>query len=92
LSRACTYHLCKTNRNRIHRSEGDNAAPGQPTGPLALVLRTAPHPRFTSRGSDLVHHVKLPLYNALVGGTVPVQMLDGRWVHGLVQMQRCCLE
>lgn len=45
---------------------------------MAYVLCSSPHPRFTRRGSDLVHRVKLPLYQALVGGAVAVETLDGR--------------
>jgi DnaJ-class molecular chaperone len=52
--------------------------PGAPLGPLALVVRAAPHPRFARRGSDLVHRVRLPLYTALAGGAVAVRTLDGR--------------
>lgn len=64
-------------RNRT-RSEGDAPGPGQPPGTLALVLRAAPHARFSRRGADLVAPVKLPLYNALAGGAVPIKTLDGR--------------
>jgi DnaJ-class molecular chaperone len=60
------------------RREGDADAPGAAPGPLALVLKAAPHGCFSRRGSDLVHLVKLPLYSALAGGAVAVRTLDGR--------------
>ncbi|GBF89666.1 hypothetical protein Rsub_02836 [Raphidocelis subcapitata] len=62
----------------VFEGEGDAAAPGAPQGPLELVLRAAPHPRFRRAGCDLVHTVRLPLYNALAGGSVAVETLDGR--------------
>lgn len=53
-------------------------AAGQAPAPLAMVLTAASHVRFSRQGADLVHRVKLPLFNALAGGAVPVRTLDGR--------------
>ncbi len=61
-------HICR---------EGDVTGK-QAAGPVAFVLKGAPHPRFSRRGADLLHNVKLPLWQALVGGAVPVLTLDNR--------------
>ncbi len=57
--------------------EGD-APPNQSPGPVHVMVSAAPHARFSRRGSDLVAAVKLPLHQALTGGVVSLQMLDGR--------------
>lgn len=50
-----------------------------PSGPLVLVLASAPHPVYTRRGpSDLAAVVRLPLVNALTGGCVRLDTLNGR--------------
>jgi DnaJ-class molecular chaperone len=58
---------------------GDAVTKDQPAGPLVVVLTSAPHPVFSRRGaSDLKAKLKLPLLNALTGGCVRLDTLDGR--------------
>jgi DnaJ-class molecular chaperone len=60
-----------------------SAAGAQP-GPLVLVLAAAPHAVYRRRGaSDLAAAVRLPLVNALTGGCVRLDTLDGRWGGGV---------
>jgi curved DNA-binding protein len=47
-------------------------------GDLWLVIRVEPDRRFERRGDDLHTKVAVPLYTALLGGTVVVPMLEGR--------------
>jgi DnaJ family protein B protein 4 len=58
--------------------KGDELAPGGPSADLVFVVKQKPHAKFTRDGNDLVTTVKLPLVTALTGGTVSVQLLDGR--------------
>jgi len=59
--------------------EGD-VNPKQKAGPVAFILRSAPHPIYSRKGVDLVASIKLPLHQALTGGTVALETLDGRCV------------
>lgn len=61
----------------VFEGEG-NKTPMKEPGPVVFVLKSIPHPRFTRRGSDLVHKVVLPLYQALIGAAVEVKTLDSR--------------
>lgn len=80
------FDLCDL---RPHTSrEGEPSGPGQPPGPLALVLKASRHERFERSGCDLVARVKLPLFNALAGGAVPVKTLDGRWVAAVCRIDK----
>lgn len=64
------YHRCR---------RGDALTKDTPAGPLVVVLVSAPHPVFSRRGaSDLKAKLKLPLLNALTGGCVRLDTLDGR--------------
>lgn len=51
-------------------------APGG--GDLLLRLELQPHPTFTLKGGDLHAPIEVPLYTALLGGTVEFQHLDGQ--------------
>ena len=50
---------------------------GSRGGDLYLILRIAPHPRFSVEGYDLVSSVKVSPWEAALGGMIPVQTLDG---------------
>jgi DnaJ family protein B protein 4 len=45
-----------------------------------FIVKQKPHPKFTRDGNDLITTVTLPLVTALTGGTVSVELLDGRSV------------
>lgn len=47
-------------------------------GDLLLRLELQPHPTFTLKGNDLHAPIEVPLYTALLGGTVEFQHLDGQ--------------
>lgn len=47
-------------------------------GDLLLHLELQPHPTFTLKGNDLYAPIEVPLYTALLGGTVEFQHLDGQ--------------
>jgi curved DNA-binding protein len=45
--------------------------------PLRLVVRVAPHPRFTADGGDLSVELPVTPWEAVLGARVPVRGLDG---------------
>ena len=59
-----------------------NKTPKKDPGPVVFVLKPQPHSVFHRRGPDLVHKVKLPLYQALAGASIEVKTLDSRFVRG----------
>eukprot|EP00879_Flechtneria_rotunda_P027026 GHRR01028885.1.p1 GENE.GHRR01028885.1~~GHRR01028885.1.p1 ORF type:complete len:187 (+),score=70.72 GHRR01028885.1:939-1499(+) len=62
----------------MFQGQGDAAAANQPAADIVLLLKSAPHPVFRRQLADLVACVQLPLLQALVGGAVSIQTLDGR--------------
>jgi DnaJ-class molecular chaperone len=54
--------------------------PGFEPADMVFVLRERPHKRFKREADDLVTKVDVPLRDALVGGSVRVEALDGRLV------------
>lgn len=61
----------------VFEGEG-NKTPTKKPGPVVFVLKPIAHPRFIRRGTDLVHKVTLPLYQALCGTAIEVKTLDNR--------------
>lgn len=57
-------------------SEG-NLVPGKAPGAVVFVLETLPHARFSRSGATLVHRPRVPLSQALCGGPLHVELLDG---------------
>jgi DnaJ-class molecular chaperone len=51
---------------------------GSSGGDLYLIARVRPHPAFTRNGADLTREVPITLAEALLGGEVEVDTLDGR--------------
>jgi len=47
-------------------------------GDLYLVTTVLPHPRFERKGDDLITDIDVPLLDAVLGGEVPVPLIDGR--------------
>src|SRR3990170_131158 len=62
------------------RLAGEGSAPAGrgPRGDLYVVVRVQPHPRFERRGDDLVTDVPVPLDEAVLGGEVEVETLNGK--------------
>jgi molecular chaperone DnaJ len=64
-------------RVRLAR-EGSAGMAGGPRGDLYVVVRVRPHPRFERKGDDLVTDVPVPLDDAVLGGEVEVETLNGK--------------
>jgi molecular chaperone DnaJ len=58
--------------------EGSGGTAGGARGDLYVVVRVKPHPRFERKGDDLVTDVPLPLDDAVLGGEVEVETLNGK--------------
>lgn len=50
---------------------------GSHGGDLHIVVRVAPHPKFSVEGYDLVSSIKISPWEAALGASVPVSTLDG---------------
>jgi DnaJ-class molecular chaperone len=59
-------------------NEGRPGIGGGPNGDLYLVVTVQPHPRFERKGDDLHIEVAVPLTDAVLGGEVELQTIDGR--------------
>jgi len=60
------------------KGEGERGQVGGPPGDLLLVLRFAPHPRFTVvDGADLAARLQVSPWEAAFGAKVPFMTLDG---------------
>ena len=64
-------------RVRVAGEGRPGAGKGSP-GDLYLVVTVLPHNKFERKGDDLVTEVDVPLLDAVLGGEVTVQMLEGR--------------
>ncbi len=60
--------------------EGQPGIGGGPRGDLYLVISVKPDPIFERKGDDLNVDIDVELVTALLGGEVPVPLLDGRKV------------
>ena len=59
------------------KGQGHAGADGAPAGDLLLTIRLRPHPRFAVDGADLRATIPVPLIDAVLGGPVRVETLDG---------------
>lgn len=66
----------KTNSKIRIANEGDASPGGQP-GDLYLVIEVEDDPDFERKGDDLYTTIEVPLYTAVLGGSVGVQTMDG---------------
>ncbi len=66
-------------RVRLAR-EGAAGAGAGARGDLYVAVKVRPHPRFERRGDDLVTEVPVPLDDAVLGGEVEVQTLNGKTI------------
>jgi curved DNA-binding protein len=57
--------------------QGEAGAGGGKSGDLFLRVRLARHPDFTVEGSDLIHEVKIPPWQGVLGGELKVPTLEG---------------
>jgi DnaJ-class molecular chaperone len=59
-------------------NEGNAGTGGGSRGDLYVVVRVQPHPRFERKGDDLTTEVPVPLDDAVLGGEVEVQTVEGK--------------
>jgi curved DNA-binding protein CbpA len=57
--------------------EGDPGVAGGRAGDLYVVVQLQPHPRFTRDGDDVTIDQPVPIFDAVLGGEVTVQTLEG---------------
>ena len=58
------------------KEQGQKSADGGPAGDAYVTVRIAPDPRFVVEGSNLRHHLAIPLETAILGGRVRVPTLQ----------------
>ena len=51
--------------------------PGKCPGAVVFVLETIPHAVYKRQGSDVLHKATVPLYHALQGSGITLQLLSG---------------
>ena len=59
------------------KGQGHDSVSGGPSGDAIVTVRYAPHKHFHVEGRDLRLDLPVTLYEAVLGGTVPVATLDG---------------
>lgn len=59
------------------RGRGEQGARGGPDGDLFVRVNVMPHEVFERDGDDLVCEVRVPLTQAILGGEIPIETLDG---------------
>jgi curved DNA-binding protein len=59
------------------REQGERGFAGGPAGDLHVIVHVLDHPVFRREGDDLHLELKVPLYTAVLGGTVEVPTLAG---------------
>lgn len=59
------------------KGQGQPSMSGGPAGDLLLTIKLKPHARFTLDGADLKMTLRVPLIDAVLGGPVRVETLDG---------------
>jgi len=59
------------------REQGEVGYAGGPSGDLDVIVHVLDHPVFRREGDDLHIDLKVPLYPAVLGGTVSVPTLAG---------------
>lgn len=79
-SQQFTAHIprgAKTGTKVRFANQGERGFAGGNRGDLYLVITVEDHPVFERNGDDLYIDVKVPLYDAVLGGDVRVSTLDG---------------
>ncbi|TMB98827.1 MAG: hypothetical protein E6J42_05025 [Chloroflexi bacterium] len=60
--------------------KGSPGMGGGARGDLYVVAKLRPHPRFERRGDDLISDVPVPLEDAVLGGEVEVDTIEGKHI------------
>ncbi len=58
------------------KGKGAEGAGGGGSGDLLITIHIAKHPRFEVKGNDLHFDQPVDLYKAVLGGKIPVQLID----------------
>ena len=58
-------------------NSGEQTHPSLPRNDIQFVIQTKPHPLFTREGDDLVYRAQISLKQALCGGVLEFEHLDG---------------
>jgi DnaJ-class molecular chaperone len=59
------------------RGQGEPGYAGGQPGDLYVIVEVLPHPTYRREGADLHLDLKVPLFTAVLGGTVSVPTLSG---------------
>jgi molecular chaperone DnaJ len=57
---------------------GDDSIQGAPRGDILLVVHINDHPVFKRQGDDLLREYSVSAIDAMIGGTILVQTIDGK--------------
>ncbi len=57
--------------------QGEPGSAGAPAGDLYLIVRLAAHPDYHLEGADLVHELEIPVWQAVLGGEIPLRTMEG---------------
>jgi curved DNA-binding protein len=58
------------------KSKGGEGANGGPAGDLLITIHIAKHARYEVKGNDIYFDQPVDLYKAVLGGKIPVQLID----------------
>jgi curved DNA-binding protein len=58
------------------KGKGEPGINGGPAGDLFITIHVSSHPSFDRKGDDLYFNQPLDIYTAVLGGKLPVQVLD----------------
>jgi DnaJ-class molecular chaperone len=64
----------------IARGKGSQGLMGGERGDLSITVRVLPDPVFERQGDDLSRAIEVPFARCVLGGEVPVELVDGSWV------------
>ena len=67
-----------TGYKRTLKGEGNQAAPGKPSGPLVIEAEVREHAFFSRDGDNLLCHVPITFAQAALGAEIEVRTIDGR--------------
>jgi len=58
------------------KGKGAEGAGGGTNGDLLIAIHIAKHPRYEVKGNDIYFDIPVDLYKAVLGGKIPVQLID----------------
>lgn len=57
---------------------GEDQIPGAPRGDIHMTINVLPHPLFQRHGDDLIAEAHVPIWTAILGGTILVKTIEGK--------------